>query len=158
MSRLHSVWWSRLALHKREAGGQSLGGCDTGDGGALTLVSCNIPWNVVANPQFLLFRAKYVPGAKIPNHQELSNRILKEHVKTVEGDMKAVVKGKLATGQCDGWKNISKTPLIAMVIQWLKKLSQCLSNSDYMLNIIVNKLGNILKIFTCIYQHINYKI
>ena len=34
-----------------------------------------------------------------------------------------------------------------MLTLWLKKLSQCFSNVDYMLNIIANKLCNIPEIF-----------
>ena len=30
--------------------------------------------------------------------------------------MKSKVSGKFATGQCDGWKNIAKTSLIASMI------------------------------------------
>lgn len=79
-------------------------------------VSCDIRWNVVTNPQMGLFVKKWIPGADLPDRRDLAGSILKEHVREVEGSTKERVKGKLATGQCDGWKNIAKTPLIATVI------------------------------------------
>jgi hypothetical protein len=41
---------------------------------------------------------------------------LKEWVADVESDIKKKVKGKMAMGQCDGWKNVAKTPLVASMI------------------------------------------
>ena len=43
-------------------------------------------------------------------------------------------------------------------VQWLKKLSQCFSNVDYMLNIIGNKLYNIPEIFSWTLEHNSYKL
>ena len=43
-------------------------------------------------------------------------------------------------------------------IQWLKKLCQCLNTFSYMLNIIENKLCNILSIFLRQLAHNTYKL
>ncbi|KAF8573044.1 hypothetical protein K439DRAFT_1650071 [Ramaria rubella] len=58
-------------------------------------VSCGFAWNAANNPQFLIFFQKWLPGAI-------------ERVQHVEGQMKQLVKGKLATGY--------KTALIAMMM------------------------------------------
>jgi hypothetical protein len=79
-------------------------------------VSCGFPWNAAHNPELLKFFQKWLPGAVVPDRHQLSGSFLKERVTQVEGQMKQQVEGKLATGQCDGWKNISKTPLIAMMM------------------------------------------
>ena len=46
----------------------------------------------------------------------LAGPILKEHVADVKGEIKKKVKGKMAIGQCDGWKNIAKRPLVVSMI------------------------------------------
>ncbi|KAF7331976.1 HAT family dimerization protein [Mycena kentingensis (nom. inval.)] len=76
------------------------------------LVSCNWSWNCVSNPEFLLFFSKYVPEAKIPDRDVLSGRILDTLTREVEAGMKEKVRGKWATGQCDGWKSIAKDNII----------------------------------------------
>ena len=52
---------------------------------------------------------------------------------------------------CQGWHQYEG-------IQWLKKLSQCLNTFSYMLNIIGNKLFNILSIFLRQLAHNTYKL
>ena len=79
-------------------------------------VSCGLAWNTASNPQFEIFCRKWIPGSVVPDRRELARRVLTERVRDVEGDIKQRVKGQLATGQCDGWKNIAKMPLIASMI------------------------------------------
>jgi len=79
-------------------------------------VSCGIAWNAASNPQLALFCNKWIPGADIPDRQFLSGQVLKERVADVEGNIKREVAGKMGMGQCDGWKNISKVPLVASMI------------------------------------------
>lgn len=80
------------------------------------MIVCNIAWWAVEQPYWHEFFQKWVPGSLMPGHKELSNRILKEEVGKVVDKMKLKVKGRFATGQCDGWKNMSKTSLIASLI------------------------------------------
>ncbi|KAH7917097.1 hypothetical protein BV22DRAFT_1026973 [Leucogyrophana mollusca] len=79
-------------------------------------VSCGLPWHTVENPQFQQFFVKYLPEAEIPDRRILSGRILDSEVAKVEANMKVKVEGGLATGQCDGWKNISKKAVIGTMI------------------------------------------
>ncbi|KAI0731582.1 hypothetical protein C8Q72DRAFT_970140 [Fomitopsis betulina] len=59
---------------------------------------------------------KYVGQANLPGRKELSGRVLDEQADKVTERMKAEVKGCYVTGQCDGWKNISKDHIIATII------------------------------------------
>jgi hypothetical protein len=80
------------------------------------LVSCGIPWNAVSNPEMQLFMGKWIPGVVVQDRRILSGRILDGEVKKVETKLIEKVKGKLATGQCDGWENIAKTHVITSMI------------------------------------------
>jgi len=51
----------------------------------------------------------------------------------VEGHIKEKVKGKMAMGQCDGWKNVAKMPLVASMIK-----------VDYQVRILYLSLGFML--------------
>ena len=46
----------------------------------------------------------------------LSGHVLNSQVKKVEDRICEKVTGKLTTGQCDGWKNIAKTSVVATVM------------------------------------------
>jgi hypothetical protein len=72
------------------------------------LVSCGISWNAVSNPEMRLFMGKWIPGVAVQDRRILSGQILDGEVKKVEARVIEKVKGKLATGQCDGWENIAK--------------------------------------------------
>jgi hypothetical protein len=80
------------------------------------LVSCGIPWNAVSNPEMRLFMGKWIPGVVVQDRRILSGQILDGEVKKVEVRLVEKVKGKLATGQCDGWENIAKTHVITSMI------------------------------------------
>ena len=80
------------------------------------LISCGIPWNAVSNPEMQLFMGKWIPGVTIQDQRILSGQILDGEVKKVEARLVEKVKGKLATGQCDGWENIAKTHIITSMI------------------------------------------
>jgi len=56
------------------------------------------------------------PSAVIPDYKKLSNSILNCEVVKIKGSLKAAVKGHYATLQADGWKDISKTHLVAFII------------------------------------------
>jgi hypothetical protein len=80
------------------------------------MVACNVAWWAVDHPYWRYFFAKWVPSALLPGRKQLSGRILDEEAAKVVESMKVKLKGKHATGSCDGWKNIAKTSLIASMI------------------------------------------
>ena len=101
-------------------------------------VACGIPWNAANNPQTGLFSAKWFPkNVSVPDRRVLSGRILDGHVKKVEDRVEVSVKGKFATGQCDGWKNIAKTNVITTVMTVENEVSRimpvCRSISEFLL-------------------------
>ncbi|KAI8986109.1 hypothetical protein BD414DRAFT_416319 [Trametes punicea] len=75
-------------------------------------VMCNIPWNAADNIQMEHFFKKWLPSAKLPDRRKLSGTYLKEAVALVQITVHTNIRGKLATGQSDGWKNISKVSVI----------------------------------------------
>ncbi|KAF5368688.1 hypothetical protein D9615_010307 [Tricholomella constricta] len=77
------------------------------------LVVCNIAWWAVENPYWRGFFNKWLPNALLPGRKELSDRVLNEEADKVIREMLPQVKNGYGTGQCDGWKNIAKTSLIA---------------------------------------------
>jgi hypothetical protein len=78
--------------------------------------SCGWAWNSANNPQLRQFFSKWVPEVQVPDRRKLSGPLLDAEVRKVEDRMKARVEGQLAMGQCDGWKNISKTSVIGTMI------------------------------------------
>jgi hypothetical protein len=78
--------------------------------------SCGWAWNSANNPQLRQFFSKWIPGVQVPDRRKLSGAVLDAEVRKVEDRIKVKVEGQLATGQCDGWKNISKTSVIGTMI------------------------------------------
>jgi hypothetical protein len=78
--------------------------------------SCGFAWNSASNPQMGLFVEKYIPGARVPDCRALSGHILDSEVAKVEARTKERIMGKMATGQCDGWKNVAKTSVVTSMI------------------------------------------
>lgn len=83
-------------------------------------VACNFVFNTVENPQMQLFFAKWLPQAKLPSRRALSSTHLDNAVTTAEAHTWATVLGKYATGQSDGWKNITKTSLLTSTMNVLQ--------------------------------------
>ncbi|KAH9001857.1 hypothetical protein EDB86DRAFT_2769004, partial [Lactarius hatsudake] len=46
----------------------------------------------------------------------LSGRFLDKEVERVEDHLRSKLDGKIATGQCDGWKNIAKASIVASMV------------------------------------------
>ncbi|KAF8989433.1 hypothetical protein BDQ17DRAFT_1470270, partial [Cyathus striatus] len=82
----------------------------------LLMVACNVPWWAVENPVWRTFFQKWVPGCLIPGRKQLSGRILDEQADIVVENIRKAVKGRYGTGQCDGWKNVSKDSLIGSMV------------------------------------------
>jgi hypothetical protein len=79
-------------------------------------VSCGFAWNAASNPEMGLFFRKWIPGAMVPDRRSLSGRVLDGEVAKVEARTKERIAGKMATGQCDGWKNVAKTSIVTSMI------------------------------------------
>ena len=79
-------------------------------------VANNFSWNSANNPEFTRFMTKWIPGAVVPDRRTLSGCILDRQSQRVETRMKDKLTGKLATGQCDGWKNNAKASVVAMMV------------------------------------------
>ncbi|KAJ6516526.1 ribonuclease H-like domain-containing protein [Mycena vitilis] len=79
-------------------------------------ISCNMAFRSASNPQLNLFFSKYIPQAKVPDRRVLSGRVLDVLVVQAEMEMKSHVAGKLATGQCDGYKTTAKASVVTTSI------------------------------------------
>lgn len=80
------------------------------------LIATGSSWNFANNPQTRWFFGKYMPWAKVPDRQTLAGPVLNRLAEEVEDKMKVQLKGKLATGQCDGWKNCAKQSIVASMV------------------------------------------
>jgi hypothetical protein len=78
--------------------------------------SCGWAWNSSNNPQLCQCFSKWVPEVNVPDRRKLSGPVLDAEVKKVEERVKERVHGQLATGQSDGWKNISKASVVGTMI------------------------------------------
>lgn len=79
-------------------------------------VACNGAWWAVEHPFCRYFFTKWISKAVLPGRKTLSGWILDNEAEKVVNRMRQQVNGKFATGQSDGWKNISKTSLIGSII------------------------------------------
>ena len=79
-------------------------------------IACNIAWSAAEHPYFRAFFAQWLPQAILPGRKSLSNGLLDRLAEEVEGGMKIDVTKRYATGQSDGWKNITKQSLVASVM------------------------------------------
>jgi hypothetical protein len=86
-------------------------------------VANNFPLHAINSPETEYFFPKWMPGASLPTRQALGGLILKKAVKKCEERTVASVKGKLAVGMSDGWKNIRKKSLLASMINVNCKVS-----------------------------------
>lgn len=82
----------------------------------LLFVACNIAWWTVEHPFARAFFHKWVPGSTLPGRNQLSGTVLDGEAQRVVNKMMEKVEGRFGTGQCDGWKNISKTSLVASMV------------------------------------------
>lgn len=85
----------------------------------------NFSWNSANNPEFIKFKTKWIPGAVVPNRCTLSGSILDCQSQRVETQMRDKLNGKLAMGQCDGWKNNAKASVVAMMVTVDNEVCNC---------------------------------
>ena len=75
------------------------------------------PYNGINNPETIYFISKWVNAdAEAPDCCQLSGSILWKAVGDSENIMETMAKGKLATGQCDGWKDVAKNSIRATLM------------------------------------------
>lgn len=87
-------------------------------------VACGVSWNSANNPQTHEFAEKWLPDdVSVPDRRILSGRVLDKEVAKVEDRIKMAVKGKFATGQGDGWKNVAKTSVVTTVMTVEREVS-----------------------------------
>lgn len=75
---------------------------------------------------FQHFLRKYARNPPIASAATLRDKYLKEVVKEIENNALQRMKGKLGMGQCDGWTNVAKTSLIAILVKVEERVSLAL--------------------------------
>lgn len=80
-------------------------------------IACGVAWNSANNPQTHKFAERWFPAnVLVPDCRILSGRVLDKEATKVEDRIATAVKGKFATGQGNGWKNVAKTSVITTVM------------------------------------------
>ncbi|THH07907.1 hypothetical protein EW145_g3063 [Phellinidium pouzarii] len=69
----------------------------------------------IEDPDVRAFFHEFIPSAQNPWRKTLGGSILDRMIIKAEGEAKEHVKGKYATMQCDGWKDVSKKHLLAFM-------------------------------------------
>ncbi|KAI0771477.1 ribonuclease H-like domain-containing protein [Trametes elegans] len=100
------------------------------------------------HPFFRKFFKRWLPEAFIPSRKVLSGRILDEEAQRVTREMQRNVIGRYATGQCDGWKNITRDSLVVSTINveytpWLLNvfnISAAAKTAQNLLEIVVAEI------------------
>jgi hypothetical protein len=74
-----------------------------------------------------LFMGKWISDVALQDRRIISGRVLDSEVQKVENRVIGKVKGKMATGQCDGWDNIAKTHVVTsmMTVEHEVSLAAC---------------------------------
>jgi hypothetical protein len=81
------------------------------------LVELNTAWAAADKPGLHRFIQKWVgPEVVVQDRRILSGKVLDKEVKKVEDTVRRKVQGRLATGQCDGWKNVAKSSVVSSVM------------------------------------------
>lgn len=81
------------------------------------LIELNTAWAAADRPGLQRFIHKWVGSEVIVQDRRiLSGRVLDKEVRKVEEVIRRKVQGKLATGECDGWKNVAKSNVVTSVM------------------------------------------
>ncbi|GBM92236.1 hypothetical protein AVEN_246641-1 [Araneus ventricosus] len=75
--------------------------------------SCNIPFNVAEQAEFLALIQKLRPGYKPQSLKALSENLLNEVTTLLQNDMALALENKECTLMEGGWSNIHNKPVIA---------------------------------------------
>ncbi|KAF8593718.1 hypothetical protein BDV93DRAFT_460449 [Ceratobasidium sp. AG-I] len=79
-------------------------------------VANGYPWSSVNNPETHIFYNTWFPEISLPDRHKLSGPILQRQVNAANDSMHDAIKGRIATGMSDGWKNIRRTSLLASML------------------------------------------
>ena len=90
--------------------------------------ACGFSWNAADNPELHRFFGHWLPGACVPDRRKLSGAFLDAAALKVKEKVVDAVRGKLATGQCDGWKNVAKTDVVASSMTVQRQVSVAFSH------------------------------
>lgn len=86
-------------------------------------VVLNWSWNAANHPEFHRFMKKWIPTVTVPDRRTLSGRLLDEEAARIEVNIKEQVKGRYATGQCDGARSRAKDAIQTTTITVENKVS-----------------------------------
>ncbi|KAF8530053.1 hypothetical protein BU17DRAFT_36152, partial [Hysterangium stoloniferum] len=75
-------------------------------------ISAGWSFNSIMDPEVSKLFATFIPG----DRKKLSTTILKHEIVWVEGSIQEALKGHYATLQADGWKDISRKHLVALMV------------------------------------------
>jgi hypothetical protein len=78
-------------------------------------ISAGWSFNSIMDPAVRGFYQKHLPGAKLPNRDTLSNRILTHVTELTQAKIKEENQGAFATMQADGLKDITKKHVVAFL-------------------------------------------
>lgn len=86
-------------------------------------VALGLAWHAADNAATHIFFEKWVPGIKVPDRRKLSGKCLDAAAAKVQTEVMKNVGGKVATGQCDGWKNVAKTSVVSSMMTVERQVS-----------------------------------
>ncbi|KAH7096371.1 ribonuclease H-like domain-containing protein [Auriculariales sp. MPI-PUGE-AT-0066] len=86
-------------------------------------VALRLAWQAVESPELRTFFRKWLPGTIVPHRDTLSGRILRQQNQVAMNRIKGVIgqSDRLATIQCDGWKMVTRKPIILTMINVNRK-------------------------------------
>ncbi|THU82932.1 hypothetical protein K435DRAFT_795344 [Dendrothele bispora CBS 962.96] len=122
------------------------------------LVSGLVAWRTVGIPYWQLFFAKWVSGASLPTCKQFSGRILDEEAEKSQSGMRSETVGLYEMGQCDGWKNVTKSSLVTSMVNveynpfllGVENVSSEQKTAENLMKIVLNKMKQICDIFKVI--------
>ncbi len=80
------------------------------------LISAGWSFLSVDDPEVVKLVSLLNPSFKLPNRNKLSGPILDAEFNCHQNELMKMMKGSYATGQCDGWRDISRNHLVAFMI------------------------------------------
>jgi hypothetical protein len=99
------------------------------------------PWQAINQLQTRIFFRNWFATAKLPDRHKLSGLILQNEVRSTNASMSTAIKGRVATGMSDGWKNIKRDSLIASMLSvdykvCINSIFICIHELTYSLRLI----------------------
>jgi hypothetical protein len=79
-------------------------------------IGLDLAWNAADNPVFRNFFEKWLGHLRLPSRRALSSSLVDRLAKKTEENKKVSLKGKMGMGQCDGWKNVARSSIVASLV------------------------------------------